>query len=62
MSNFVFRLELTVPSWPALSITTASALLRPVVTPRTALAKNAVCEPEPIRIIPVSLAAPELPM
>ena len=52
-----------MPNWPLESIRTGTALLLPVVTPRTPATKNEVCVPGvPIRMVPLSLAEPWLPM
>src|SRR5882672_11484776 len=63
MSSFPRREELAVPSWPALSITTATALALAVVTPRMPAMNAAACVPAvPIRMVLDSPAIPVLPM
>ncbi len=58
MSNLVFALDDTVPSCPALSTTTATALLLAVVTPRTP-DMNTRAWLVPMRIVALSAATPE---
>ena len=55
MSSLKRREEETVPSWPALSMRTVTALALPVVTPRMPAMKARVC-PLPMRIV---LTAPK---
>jgi hypothetical protein len=67
MSSLKRREELTVPSWPAESITTGIASLFAVVAPLMPAAKKDVCEggsvPEvPIRTVFESALKPWLPM